>query len=160
MRSTGEVMGIDSGFGAAFAKAQFAAGNPLPVKGNVFISVNDNDKPTAVAIGRQLYELGFGILATEGTYRAFRKAGVPARMLHKVEEGRPNSVDGIINREIQLIVNTPLGQTSRHDEYNIGRVAIAYGVPFLTTLSASWAAVQAIRTLQSGKLDVHALQDG
>jgi carbamoyl-phosphate synthase large subunit len=84
---------------------------------------------------------------------------VPARQLHKVEEGRPNSVDGIINREIDLIVNTPLGKTARADEYNIGRVAIAYGVPFLTTLSAAWAAVQAIRTLQSGRLGIHALQD-
>jgi carbamoyl-phosphate synthase large subunit len=159
MRSTGEVMGIDDHFGGAFAKAQLAAGNRLPVAGNVFISVNDNDKPTALAIGRQLYELGFGIVATEGTYRAFRKAGIPARMLCKVEEGRPNAVDGIINRDIHLIVNTPLGKTARHDEYNIGRVAIAYGVPFLTTLSASWAAVQAIRALKAGKLPVHALQD-
>jgi carbamoyl-phosphate synthase large subunit len=159
MRSTGEVMGVDKAFGAAFAKAQLAAGNRLPVKGGVFISVNDNDKPAAVAIGRQLYELGFTIFATEGTYRAFRKAGVPAKSLHKVEEGRPNSVDGIINREIDLIVNTPLGKTARHDEYNIGRVAIAYNVPFLTTLSAAWAAVQAIRTMQSGDLGIHALQD-
>jgi carbamoyl-phosphate synthase large subunit len=153
------VMGVDKAFGAAFAKAQLAAGNRLPVKGGVFISVNDNDKPAAVAIGRQLYELGFTIFATEGTYRAFRKAGVPAKSLHKVEEGRPNSVDGIINREIDLIVNTPLGKTARHDEYNIGRVAIAYNVPFLTTLSAAWAAVQAIRTMQSGDLGIHALQD-
>ncbi len=160
MRSTGEVMGVDKAFGAAFAKAQLAAGNRLPVKGGVFISVNDNDKPAAVAIGRQLYELGLKIFATEGTYRAFRKAGIPAKALHKVEEGRPNSVDGIINREIDLIINTPLGKTARHDEYNIGRVAIAYNVPFLTTLSAAWAAVQAIRTMQSGALGIHALQDG
>ncbi|MDM7924757.1 MAG: carbamoyl-phosphate synthase large subunit [bacterium] len=160
MRSTGEVMGVDRSFGAAFAKAQLAAGNRLPVKGGVFISVNDNDKPAAVAIGRQLHDMGFRIYATEGTYRAFRKAGVPARALHKVEEGRPNSVDGIINREIDLIMNTPLGKTARADEYNIGRTAIAYGVPFLTTLSAAWAAVQAIRTLQAGALGIHALQDG
>jgi carbamoyl-phosphate synthase large subunit len=160
MRSTGEVMGFDHTFGAAFAKAQLAAGNMLPVKGNVFISVNDNDKIKASAIARQLYELGFGIYATEGTFKAFRKSGIPAKMLHKVEEGRPNAVDLIINRGIHLIVNTPLGKTSRHDEYNIGRVALAYGVPCLTTLSAAWATVQAIRTLQAGKLDVHALQDG
>jgi len=160
MRSTGEVMGLAGTFGAAFAKAQLASGNALPVKGNVFISVNDNDKPTAVAIGRQLFDLGFGIYATEGTFRAFRKAGIPARMLYKVEQGRPNSLDLIINRDIQFIINTPLGKTARHDEYNIGRVALAYGVPCLTTLSASWAAVQAIRTLQAGSLDAHALQDG
>ncbi|MBN1895061.1 carbamoyl-phosphate synthase large subunit, partial [bacterium] len=160
MRSTGEVMGLGASFGAAFAKAQIASGNALPVKGNVFISVNDNDKNTAVAIGRQLFDLGFGIYATEGTFRALRKAGIPSRMLYKVEQGRPNSLDLIINREIHLIINTPLGKTARHDEYNIGRVALAYSVPCLTTLSASWAAVQAIRTLQAGNLDVHALQDG
>jgi len=159
MRSTGEVMGLDRTFGGAFAKAQIAAGNNLPTKGSVFISVNDNDKPTATAIARQLYELGFGILATEGTYKAFRKAGIPARMLHKVEEGRPNAVDLIINGDIQLIVNTPLGKVSRYDEYNIGRVALARNVPCLTTLSASWAAVQAIRVLQGRELNVTALQD-
>jgi carbamoyl-phosphate synthase large subunit len=159
MRSTGEVMGFGHTFGAAFAKAQLAAGNSLPVRGNVFVSVNDNDKLKAAAIARQLYELGFGIYATEGTYKEFRKHGIPSKMLYKVEEGRPNSLDLIINREIHLIINTPLGKTSRHDEYNIGRVALAYDVPCLTTLSASWAAVQAIRTLQTGKLDVHALQD-
>jgi carbamoyl-phosphate synthase large subunit len=159
MRSTGEVMGLDRTFGGAFAKAQIAAGNNLPVKGNVFISVNDNDKPTATAIARQLYELGFGILATEGTYKAFRKAGIPSKMLHKVEDGRPNAVDLIINGEIQLIINTPLGKVSRHDEYNIGRVALMRNVTCLTTLSASWAAVQAIRVLQEKDLSVNALQD-
>jgi carbamoyl-phosphate synthase large subunit len=160
MRSTGEVMGIDRTFGGAFAKAQLAAGNLLPVRGNVFISVNDNDKPVASAVARQLYELGFGILATEGTFKAFRKAGIPARMLHKVEEGRPNSVDLLINGEIQMVINTPLGKMSRYDEYNIGRVALGRNVPCLTTLSASWAAVQAIRALQAGELSIHALQDG
>jgi carbamoyl-phosphate synthase large subunit len=159
MRSTGEVMGLDSTFGAAFAKAQFAAMSGLPVKGNAFISVNDNDKPMASAIARQLYELGFGIVATEGTHKAFRKAGVPSKLINKVNQGRPNSLDLIINGEIQLIINTPFGKVSRYDEYVIGRVAIAHGVPCLTTLSASWAAVQAIRTLQSKPLDVYALQD-
>jgi carbamoyl-phosphate synthase large subunit len=159
MRSTGEVMGMDRTFGGAFAKAQIAAGNNLPVKGNAFISVNDNDKEKAAAVARQLFELGFGIYATEGTFKAFRKAGIPARMLCKVEEGRPNSVDLIINGEIQLIVNTPLGKVSRYDEYNIGRVALTRNVPCLTTLSAAWAAVQAIRTLQGKDLTVTALQD-
>ena len=159
MRSTGEVMGLDSTFGAAFAKAQFAAMTGLPVKGSAFISVNDNDKQMASAIARQLYELGFGIVATEGTHKAFRKAGVPSKMINKVDQGRPNALDLIINGEIQLIINTPLGKISRYDEYVIGRTAIVHGVPCLTTLSASWAAVQAIRTLQSKSLDVYALQD-
>ncbi|MCJ7812238.1 carbamoyl-phosphate synthase large subunit [bacterium] len=158
MRSTGEVMGLDSTFGGAFAKAQFAAGQDIPTKGNAFISVNDNDKEKATAIARQLYELGFGILATEGTYRAFRKAGIPAKSVYKVKEGRPNSVDLIINGEIQLIINTPYGKVSRYDEYMIGRVAIAHHVPCLSTLSASWATVQAIRTLQAKDLNVGHLQ--
>ena len=159
MRSTGEVMGLDKTFGGAFAKAQFSAYQGFPTKGNAFISVNDNDKEKATAIARQLYEMGFGIYATEGTLRAFRKAGIPVHQVYKVEEGRPNSIDLIINGNIQLIINTPFGKVSRYDEYNIGRQAMAYGVPCLTTISASWAAVQAIRTLQSQTLSVCALQD-
>ncbi len=159
MRSTGEVMGVDASFGAAFAKAQFAAGYGLPKRGNVFISVNDNDKDPCISIARQLYDLGFGILATQGTYRALRRAGIPAKPVLKVIEGRPNARDLIINGDIQLVINTPLGKTSRSDEYSIGRTAMAYDVPCLTTLSASWAAVQAIRTLQAGPLGVQALQD-
>ena len=139
--------------------AQFAAGNKLPKRGNAFISVNDNDKEKAIAIARQLYDLGFGIMATQGTYMALRRSGIPAKPVIKVGEGRPNSVDLIINGEIQLVVNTPLGKVSRYDEYVIGRVAMAYNVPCLSTLSASWAAVQAIRTLQERDLDICALQD-
>ena len=159
MRSTGEVMGLDKNFGGAFAKAQFAVGQGLPVSGNVFVSVNDNDKTGVTAIARQLYDLGFGLYATEGTYRALRKAGIPAKSVFKVEEGRPNSLDYIINGEIQLIINTPLGKESRQDESSIGRTALAYGVPCLTTLSASWAAVQAIREMIHSDLSVCALQD-
>ncbi|MBN1781539.1 carbamoyl-phosphate synthase large subunit [bacterium] len=159
MKSTGEVMGLDKDFGGAFAKAQIAAGNRIAVKGAAFISVNDNDKVRAMPIARQLHDLGFSILATEGTYKALRKEGVPARMLNKVGQGRPNAVDLIINGEIQLIINTPLGKIARKDEYNIGRSALANGVPCLTTLSAAWAMVQAIRAMKNGSLDVIALQD-
>ncbi|MFO7889652.1 MAG: carbamoyl-phosphate synthase large subunit [bacterium] len=159
MRSTGEVMGMDKTFGGAFAKAQFAAGHGLPKRGNSFISVNDNDKLSVIPIARQLYELGFRIIATQGTFQALRKAGIPAKPVYKVGEGRPNSLDLIINGDIQIIVNTPLGKISRSDEYQIGRVAIAHDVPFLTTLSAAWAAVQAIRTLQTGPLNVGTIQD-
>jgi len=159
MRSTGEVMGLDDDFGGAFAKAIIATGHTLPTQGNVFISVNDNDKDKAVAIARQLHDMGFGLVATSGTQKTFRSAGIPCNKLYKVGQGRPNSVDLIINQEIQLIVNTPLGKVSRYDEYNIGRVAMAHGVPCLTTLSAAWAAVNAIRALQAGELSVIALQD-
>ena len=98
--------------------------------------------------------MGFGIVATAGTQKAFRSAGIPCNKIYKVGQGRPNSVDLIINEEIQLIVNTPLGKTSRYDEYNIGRVAMAHKVPCLTTLSAAWAAVNAIRDSQGFALTV------
>ncbi len=159
MRSTGEVMGLNNTFGGAFAKAMLAAGQKLPVEGNVFISVNDNDKEKATAIARQLYELGFGIFATEGTFKTFQRAGIPVKKALKVGEGRPHSVDMIINGEIQIVINTPLGKVSRFDEYNIGRQSMAQGIPCLTTLSAAWAAVQAIRSFQANTLSVHALQD-
>jgi len=159
MRSTGEVMGLDISFGGAFAKAQFSAGQHLPTRGNAFISVNDNDKAKVIAIARQLHDMGFGIWATEGTQRALRKSGIPSKLVHKMGEGRPNSIDLVINGDIQLIINTPYGKMSRHDEYNIGRSAMAHAIPCLTTLSASWAVVQAIRTLQQNPLSVRALQD-
>ncbi|MBN2103021.1 carbamoyl-phosphate synthase large subunit [bacterium] len=159
MKSTGEVMGLDTHFGGAFAKAQLAAGNTIPCSGAVFISVNDYDKMRATPIARQLYDLGFSILATEGTYRALRKEGIPSKMLKKVGQGRPNAVDLIINKEIKLVINTPLGKISRADEYSIGRTALANGVPCLTTLSAAWAMVQAIRSVKNEALGVTALQD-
>ena len=159
MRSTGEVMGLDATFGGAFAKAMNAASQPFSKEGKAFISVNDNDKEKVTAIARQLHELGYGIVATEGTRKALRRAGIPCETVNKVEQGRPNAVDMIINGDIQMIVNTPLGKISRYDEYIIGRTAMAYNIPCLTTLSAAWAAVGAIRAIQTKTLDVVALQD-
>lgn len=159
MRSTGEVMGQDRTFGGAFAKAQFAAGHGLPKKGRAFISVNDNDKNAVIAIARQLYELGFNLLATQGTHNALRRAGIPAALVLKVVEGNPNIVDMISEGQIQLVINTPLGKVARADEFAIGREAMARDIPCLTTLSAAWAAVQAIRSLQHKPLGVSALQD-
>ena len=158
MKSTGEVMGLAETFGEAFAKAQFGAGHGLPKRGNAFLSVNDRDKGEAVAIARQLHDLGFGLLATAGTHRALRRAGIPSKAVYKVNEGRPHVVDALINGEIQLVINTPLGKEARADEYAIGRTALAHDVPCLTTLSAAWAAIQAIRSLQAGPLGVVALQ--
>jgi carbamoyl-phosphate synthase large subunit len=159
MRSTGEVMGLDATFGGAFAKAMNAASQPFSKEGKAFISVNDNDKEKVTAIARQLHELGYGIVATKGTRKALRRAGIPCETVNKVEQGRPNAVDMIINGDIQMIVNTPLGKISRYDEYIIGRTAMAYNIPCLTTLSAAWAAVGAIRAIQTKTLDVVALQD-
>ncbi|MCD6116284.1 carbamoyl-phosphate synthase large subunit [bacterium] len=152
MKSTGEVMGIGHNFGTAFLKAYQGAGLSIPDTGTVFISVNDRDKPKATSIARQLYDLGFKITATHGTFNYLHKNNIPCDKVKKVAEGSPNVTDLIKKGRINLVINTPLGQISRHDEYIIGRCAMTYNVPCLTTLSASWAAVQAIRTKQAGEV--------
>ncbi len=160
MRSTGEVMGIDSNFGAAYAKSQAAAGNPLPESGTVFFSVNDNDKnENTIAIARDFKKLGFKIIATEGSSKFFASNGIENEKVFKVSEGRPNIVDHIKNGKIQFIVNTPFGEEARYDEYAIGWAAIEHKVSFATTLSAASAAVKAIKSLQMGELSVRAIQD-
>ncbi len=159
MRSTGEVMGIDTNFGAAYAKSQAAAGNPLPTSGTVLFSVNDNDKNDAtVDIARSFIELGFRILATEGTAKFFDRNGIANEKIYKVSEGRPNIVDSIKNGKIQFIINTPLGEEARYDEFAIGWAAIEHKVSFATTLSAASAAVKAIKSLQAGSLGVRPIQ--
>ncbi len=159
MRSTGEVMGIDPDFGAAYAKSQAAAGNPLPKTGAVLFSVNDNDKnQNTVNIAKDFVNLGFKIIATEGTSKYFTGSGIENEKIFKVSEGRPNIVDYIKNGKIQFIVNTPLGEEARYDEYSIGWAAIEHRVSFATTLSAASAAVKAIRSLQGGELDVKPIQ--
>ncbi|MDZ7289164.1 MAG: carbamoyl-phosphate synthase large subunit [candidate division KSB1 bacterium] len=159
MKSTGEVMGIGETFGVAFAKAQIAAGHALPTSGGAFISVNDFDKARVIPIARRLREIGFKLLATRGTAQALREAGLPVQAVFKVNEGRPDVIDHLLNGEIQIIINTPLGKTSRYDEYAIGRNAIAHNIPCLTTLSASAAAVEGIRALQEHRLGVKSLQE-
>jgi carbamoyl-phosphate synthase large subunit len=159
MRSTGEVMGLDESFGMAFAKAQLAAGLGLPTEGVVAVTVNDPDKATATPIIRRLHDLGFGILATEGTARYLRSRGIPAERVYKVGEGRPNLVDLIISGQIQLLINTPLGKKSQYDDYAMRRAAIAYKVPYCTTLSAADAATDAVMALRSRRRQVRCLQE-
>ena len=159
MRSTGEVMGISDRFGWAYAKAQMGAGATLPLEGTVFVSVNDNDKPTVVPIARDLVELGFRLLATRGTAGYLLGQGLQVQAIDKVGEGRPNPVDYIVNGEIQFIINTPSGKTAFADRGAIRRAAVAYGVPTLTTLSAASAAVQALRAMRAEPLAVRSLQE-
>jgi len=159
MKSTGEVMGIGESFGVAFAKSQIATGLGLPTQGNVFISVNDNDKRKVIPIAKKFADLGFNLFATTGTARALQKAGLKVTRVYKVNEGRPNTVDYIINGKIDLIINTPLGKASRYDEYAMSRAAINYSVPCLTTLSASAAAVEGIKALRGKDLDIRSLQE-
>jgi carbamoyl-phosphate synthase large subunit len=158
MKSTGEVMGVADNFGEAFAKAQIAAGQVLPLQGTVFLSVNDHDKERAVSLARQFAEMGFHLVATHGTAVVLEQAGLQPERVHKVKEGRPNVVDLIKGDRIQLIVNTPRGQDTFFDEKAIRRAAVLARIPTITTLAAARAAAEGIAALQKGTLSVVALQ--
>ncbi len=157
MKSTGEVMGISRGLGDSYGRASISAGNNLPDGGTVFLSVNEHDKLNAIPIARDLFELGFTIVATSGTARELVRNGIDASPVFKVGEGRPNVVDGIKNGEIHLVINTPLGKQSRYDEEAIGQACIKKGVNAITTLSGAQAAIRAMRNKRP--IEVRALQD-
>ena len=159
MKSTGEVMGGSTTFGGAFAKAMQSAGQRLPEKGTAFISVNNDDKPNVLAIARNLADLGFPIVATRGTAAYLRAHGIAVEVVFKVNEGRPNIVDHILNNQIQIIVNTPLGRESFFDDRAMRRVAMLHNLPCITTLTGASAAVEAIRAVRTHALDVRAIQD-
>ncbi len=160
MRSTGEVMGISDNFGASIAKSQIAASNALPTGGTVFFSVNNNDKnDISLNIARELKVLGFSLIATAGTADFFNSHNILCEKVFKVNESRPNSVDLIKNGKIQLVINTPLGATSRYDEYAIGWAALEHKVAFITTLSAAATAVKAIQKVKEGGLTVKSIQE-
>jgi len=159
MRSTGEVMGISSSYGQAFAKAQLAAGQRLPRKGTVFLSVNDRDKKHVGSVGKELKAMGFRLLATRGTTAALEAAGIEAEAVFKVNEGRPNIVDLVKTGKIDLVINTPLGRESFYDEKSIRRAAIRYNIPCITTLAAAHAAARGIRAMLEEGTEVAALQD-
>ncbi len=160
MRSTGEVIGLSYSLGESFAKAQIGAGNPLPLSGNVLISVNDRDKNEKILkIAREFLNLGFRIIATDGTARFLNSKGIPVQKVYKVNEGHPDIVDLLKEGEINFIINTPLGETSRFDEFAIGRSALQYKVPFVTTLSAALSALEAIKKIKHGKITVKSLQE-
>ena len=159
MRSTGEVMGVGETPGEAFLKALQGAGVHLPTSGAVFISVNDGDKAQVVDIARDLHRLGFSLVGTRGTALALFDAGLPAQMVFKVNQGRPNIADFIREGAIQMVINTPLGDISFFDDKAIRVAASAHGVPCLTTLSAAEAAVQAMHRAREGGLKRFAVQD-
>jgi carbamoyl-phosphate synthase large subunit len=159
MRSTGEVMGIDSDFGRAFAKAEMAAGERLPQTGTVFVSMNDRDKATAVAVVREFVDLGFTVMATYGTRRVLQEHGLEVELVLKLHEGRPHVLDAIKNHKIQLIINTPSGEEAQSDARLIRRTALSYKIPIITTIAGAKATVAAIRSLQSTTLDVKIIQD-
>ena len=159
MRSTGEVMGISETFGTAFAKAELAAGNGLPSEGQVMITVNASDRDGAVPIARRFHEMGFGIVATEGTGRHLEQHGIPWTRVFKVSEGRPHAIDLMVNGGIQLLINTPLGKASQRDDYTMRQAAVANRVPYTTTLSGASAACDAIRSMREHAPSVRSLQE-
>ncbi|NJL39842.1 MAG: carbamoyl-phosphate synthase large subunit [Leptolyngbyaceae cyanobacterium SM1_4_3] len=159
MRSTGEVMGIDTDFGKAFAKAELGAGQRIPLSGTVFVSMNDRDKIAAVPVVRDLMELGLEVVATAGTRQTLQEHGLDVELVLKLHEGRPHVLDWIKNQKIQLILNTPAGEAAQLDDRLIRRTALAYKIPTITTIAGAKATASAIRSLQSQPLDVKALQD-
>jgi carbamoyl-phosphate synthase large subunit len=158
MKSTGEVMGLDTSFARAFAKAQLGAGVRLPMQGAVFLSVKDSDKVALVPLARRLTEMGFGIIATRGTAARIREAGLEVRQVAKVLEGRPHCVDAIQSGEIQMVINTASTPQSVSDSFDIRRSALTQGVPHFTTIAGARAAVHAVAAMKSGPLEVAPLQ--
>ncbi len=159
MRSTGEVMGISDTFGTAFAKAQISAGNALPQKGRVMMTVNDHDKPAAAVLAKRFVALGFTVVATEGTARYLEERGIPAERVHKVSGGRPHGIDLMVNGDLQLLVNTPLGKRAQKDDHSLRQAAIANRIPYTTTLSAASAACSAVESMRTEPASVKSLQE-
>jgi carbamoyl-phosphate synthase large subunit len=159
MRSTGEVMGIDSDFGKAFAKAELGAGEILPRQGTVFVSMSDRDKSLVVPVVKDFIELGFKVVATDGTRRVLKEHGLDVELILKLHEGRPNVLDAIKNQQIQLIINTPSGEEAQTDARLIRRTALGYKIPIITTIAGAKATSAAIRSLQATSLEVKAIQD-
>lgn len=159
MKSTGEVMGIDSSFGLAFAKSQLAAGQMLPTAGNVLLSVRDHDKPALCTVAEKFHQMGFGILATRGTAAYLNQKGIPAKIILKVSEGRPHVVDRIKNGDIQMVVNTSLGKRRTQDSYLIRRACVEYRLPYATTIASAYAMAQGIDAIRHNRLTVKTIQE-
>jgi len=159
MKSTGEAMGIDSDFGSAYAKAQFGAGNYLPDKGTIFISVKDRDKKAALAFASQFHKMGFTIMATRGTSSFLKNHGISNKMINKVSMGRPHVVDAIKNKEIHLVINTGSGGETRRDGYKIRRAAIKFNIPYATTIAGAIAMCKGIAALKKKMLSVKTIQE-
>jgi len=157
MKSTGEVMGIDYDFGLAFYKACISADNELPLKGNIFISVNIEQKDEVIPIARQLRDLGLILYGTEGTVDYLYQAGIEAHLVRKLQEGSPNVLDMMRHGEIRLIINTPQDKQSRQDHYQIMRAAVDFGIPYITTLQAARAAALAIDAIKREKVTLEPL---
>jgi carbamoyl-phosphate synthase large subunit len=158
MRSTGEVLGMAASFGLAYYKSQEAAQQTLPTEGAVLITVSERDRPAVLEVARQFHNLGFKIKATEGTHKFLGEQGIASEQVLKLHEGRPHIVDAIKSREIKLVVNTPSGKLSAHDDSYIRKAAIKYKIPYITTLSGALAAARGIADVRRGWGQVRSLQ--
>jgi len=159
MKSTGEVMGVDQDFGAAFAKSQIAAGSALPEEGNVFISVKNKDKRRIIFLAKKLVDLGFRLIATSGTRKVLAKNGIEVQHVFKVSEGRPDVVDFIKNGQIQLIINTPSGKKPKADEVAIRTEAVSHGIPCITTIYGAYAAVNGIESMKKRGFTIQSIHE-
>jgi carbamoyl-phosphate synthase large subunit len=157
MKSTGEVIGTGESFGEAFAKAQLAAGSPLPLSGKVFVSVHDQDKETILPVVRELVSLGFDIVATRGTAQFLFEQGIFSEVILKIHEGHPNLIDHMRSGRVNLLINTPLGRFSQHGDHDIRIEAVRRKIPYTTTTSAALAMVQGILYLQKGEVSINPL---
>jgi carbamoyl-phosphate synthase large subunit len=158
MLSTGEVMGLSDDFGIAYAKSQIASGNSLPLEGTVFFSVKDPDKAKGVEIARKLHEMGFKLLATKGTCIELIKHNIPSEFVLKMNEGRPNIVDLIINNQVSLIINTTVGKQTIKDSFSIRRSALDRNIPYTTTIRGAAAVTKAIESMKRNNIDVKPIQ--
>ena len=159
MRSTGEVLGIADSFGLAFFKSQEATKTPLPLNGTVLITIGDRDKDKIVQTAKNFRDMGFNLMATEGTKKFLESNGIESQFINKIYENRPNIVDAIVNKEIDLVVNTPAGKMSEYDDSYIRKTAIKFNVPYITTTAAAFAATQGIKERRNGAYHVKSLQE-
>jgi carbamoyl-phosphate synthase large subunit len=159
MKSTGEVMGVDTEFGRAYAKSQLGAGQNLPKEGAVFISVQDSDKKAVLSVARQFKDIGFSIVATRGTSAFFSENGIENEMVNKVSAGRPHVVDAIMNKKIQFVINTGTGDRTREDGYLIRRAALKYSIPYATTVAGAKAMCRGIAAIKEKALTVKPIQN-
>jgi carbamoyl-phosphate synthase large subunit len=158
MRSTGEVLGMADSFGAAFYKAQDASKSCLPLSGKVLMTVADKDKPAVVDVARRFTELGFSIVATSGTRNFLKENGIESALVNKMHEARPHVTDCIKNGDVQLVINTPLGKSSKEDDSSIRKAAIGYRLPYVTTIAAALSAVQGIAAFKKEAPEIKSLQ--
>jgi carbamoyl-phosphate synthase large subunit len=159
MRSTGEVLGMADSFGMAFYKSQEGANQTLPLEGTVLITVPQRDRPAVLKVARKFHELGFQIKATQGTHKFLTESGIPSEFVFKLQEGRPNITDGIMNQEINLVINTPIGRAGQSDDSYIRKAAVKHRVPYVTTLTAALAAAEGIAARRKGRGVVRSLQE-